>query len=182
MAVCIGPPLGVALRRARETYETVALPLSYVGARAAVLLSAILVANMLNGVFTQQIPQIGIMKAIGARSGDSDAAIVNSTYVASYPAIVVCTGFGRGRLGYFAQRRCQRLDRGSDLRVPLDLRARIRVGVVDDGEEEPGASRRPGLFQTGAKLEALRTLWTFRSESQGGACNLQAISRIGRAW
>jgi putative ABC transport system permease protein len=36
---------------------------------AAVLLSAILVATMLNGLFTQQIPQIGIMKAIGAATG-----------------------------------------------------------------------------------------------------------------
>ncbi|MBA3257072.1 MAG: FtsX-like permease family protein [Pyrinomonadaceae bacterium] len=32
------------------------------------LLSAILVATMLSGLFAQQIPQIGIMKAIGARS------------------------------------------------------------------------------------------------------------------
>jgi putative ABC transport system permease protein len=38
-------------------------------AGAALLLSTFLVANMLNGLFTQQIPQIGIMKAIGARSG-----------------------------------------------------------------------------------------------------------------
>jgi len=38
------------------------------GAGIALLLSTILVANMLNGLFTQQIPQIGIMKAIGARS------------------------------------------------------------------------------------------------------------------
>jgi len=29
---CFGPALGVALRAARETYETAALPLSYVGA------------------------------------------------------------------------------------------------------------------------------------------------------
>jgi len=36
---------------------------------AGLLLSAILVATMLNGLFAQQIPQIGIMKAIGARSG-----------------------------------------------------------------------------------------------------------------
>ena len=36
---------------------------------AGLLLSAILVATMLNGMFAQQIPQIGIMKAIGARSG-----------------------------------------------------------------------------------------------------------------
>lgn len=35
---------------------------------AGLLLSAILVATMLNGLLTQQIPQIGIMKAIGARS------------------------------------------------------------------------------------------------------------------
>ncbi|HEX2274062.1 MAG TPA: ABC transporter permease [Acidimicrobiales bacterium] len=39
------------------------------GGAAALLLSAILVANMLNNVFTQQTPQIGIMKAIGAGSG-----------------------------------------------------------------------------------------------------------------
>ena len=36
---------------------------------AGLLLSAILVATMLNGLFTQHIPQIGILKAIGARSG-----------------------------------------------------------------------------------------------------------------
>jgi putative ABC transport system permease protein len=39
----------------------------FVFAVAGLLLSAILVATMLNGLFTQQIPQIGIMKAIGAR-------------------------------------------------------------------------------------------------------------------
>jgi putative ABC transport system permease protein len=38
------------------------------GAGAALLLGTFLVANMLNGLFAQQIPQIGIMKAIGARS------------------------------------------------------------------------------------------------------------------
>src|SRR6266545_8039759 len=35
---------------------------------AGMFLSAILVATMLNGLFAQQIPQIGMMKAIGARS------------------------------------------------------------------------------------------------------------------
>lgn len=40
-----------------------------IGAGSALLLSTILVANMLAGLFTQQIPQIGIMKAIGGRSG-----------------------------------------------------------------------------------------------------------------
>ena len=39
------------------------------GGAAALLLGTILVANMLNNLFTQQIPQIGIMKAIGAGSG-----------------------------------------------------------------------------------------------------------------
>jgi putative ABC transport system permease protein len=39
------------------------------GGGVALVLSTILVANMLNGIFTQQIPQIGIMKAIGAGSG-----------------------------------------------------------------------------------------------------------------
>jgi len=39
------------------------------GGAAALVLSTMLVANMLNNLFTQQIPQIGIMKAIGARSG-----------------------------------------------------------------------------------------------------------------
>jgi putative ABC transport system permease protein len=39
------------------------------GGAAALLLSTILAATMLNNLFTQQIPQIGIMKAIGARSG-----------------------------------------------------------------------------------------------------------------
>jgi putative ABC transport system permease protein len=35
----------------------------------ALLLSAVLIATMINGLLTQQIPQIGILKAIGARSG-----------------------------------------------------------------------------------------------------------------
>jgi putative ABC transport system permease protein len=36
---------------------------------AGLLLSAILVATLLNGLLAQQIPQIGILKAVGARSG-----------------------------------------------------------------------------------------------------------------
>jgi len=39
------------------------------GGAAALILGTILVANMLSNLFTQQIPQIGIMKAIGAGSG-----------------------------------------------------------------------------------------------------------------
>ncbi|MFX0578359.1 FtsX-like permease family protein [Nocardia nepalensis] len=39
------------------------------GGTAALVLSTILVANMLNTLLSQQVPQIGIMKAIGARTG-----------------------------------------------------------------------------------------------------------------
>ncbi|MEO3809191.1 ABC transporter permease [Sphaerisporangium sp. B11E5] len=39
------------------------------GGAAALLLSSILVATILDTIFTRQIPQIGIMKAVGARSG-----------------------------------------------------------------------------------------------------------------
>jgi putative ABC transport system permease protein len=56
---------------------------------AAVLLSAILVANMLNGLFTQQIPQIGIMKAIGARSGDIGGLYLVMTLVVAAAATLL---------------------------------------------------------------------------------------------
>src|SRR5262249_8460853 len=50
--------------------QTNALLLSLLfGAGVALLLSALLVATMLNGLFTEQIPQIGILKAVGARAG-----------------------------------------------------------------------------------------------------------------
>jgi putative ABC transport system permease protein len=48
--------------------DTLLLALLIFGA-ASMVLSAILVATMLNGLFAQQIPQIGMMKAIGAPSG-----------------------------------------------------------------------------------------------------------------
>jgi putative ABC transport system permease protein len=59
------------------------------GGAAAVLLSTILVANMLNGVFTQQIPQIGIMKAIGARSGDIGRLYVAMTVIVAAVATLL---------------------------------------------------------------------------------------------
>jgi len=67
------------------------------GGAAALLLSTILVANMLNGLFTQQIPQIGIMKAIGARSGHIGRlylamtllVAVAATLLALVPAILI---------------------------------------------------------------------------------------------
>lgn len=59
------------------------------GGAAAVLLSAILVANMLNGLFTQQIPQIGIMKAIGARSGQIGRLYLAMTLVVAVAATLL---------------------------------------------------------------------------------------------
>ncbi len=56
------------------------------GGAAAVLLSTILVANMLNGLFTQQIPQIGILKAIGARSRDIGRLYLAMTLLVSAAA------------------------------------------------------------------------------------------------
>jgi putative ABC transport system permease protein len=68
---------------------------------AGLLLSAILVATMLNGLFTQQIPQIGIMKAIGARSSRmlqlyllmTLVIAVASTALAVIPGILISRAF-----------------------------------------------------------------------------------------
>ncbi len=75
------------------------------GGAAALLLSTILVATMLNNLFTQQIPQIGIMKAIGARSGRIGRlylamtllVAVAATLLALAPAILI----GRVAVGNF---------------------------------------------------------------------------------
>jgi putative ABC transport system permease protein len=78
------------------------------GGAAALLLSTILVANMLNNVFTQQIPQIGIMKAIGARSGRiaglylamTASVAVAATLLALGPAILIARAGTRAILGF----------------------------------------------------------------------------------
>jgi len=73
------------------------------GGAAAVLLSAILVANMLNGLFTQQIPQIGIMKAIGAGSGEISRQYLAMTLVVAAAATLLALSpailIGRALLG-----------------------------------------------------------------------------------
>jgi putative ABC transport system permease protein len=79
-----------------------------IGAGAALLLSAILVANMLNGLFTQQIPQIGIMKAIGARSGRIGRLYLAmtltvagaATLLALAPGILLARAFAPNVLGF----------------------------------------------------------------------------------
>jgi putative ABC transport system permease protein len=81
-----------------------------VGAGAALLLSTILVANMLNGLFTHQIPQIGIMKAIGARSvrigrlylAMTLTVTVTATLLALGPGILVSRAFVSWILGTLA--------------------------------------------------------------------------------
>jgi putative ABC transport system permease protein len=78
-----------------------------VGGIAAVFLSAILVANMLNGMFTRQIPEIGILKAIGARSrpiGTLYLALTIGvaavgTLIALVPAVLIGQGFANMVLG-----------------------------------------------------------------------------------
>ncbi len=72
------------------------------GAAAALVLAAILVATMLDNLFTRQIPQIGILKAIGARTGRVTrhylamtlVVAVAATGLALYPA----GWLGRGRV------------------------------------------------------------------------------------
>ena len=71
------------------------------GGAAALLLATILVANMLNGLFTQQIPQIGIMKAIGAGSGRIGRLYLAMTLLVAAAATLVALGPAilLGRLG-----------------------------------------------------------------------------------
>jgi len=77
------------------------------GATAALLLSAILVANMLNGLFAQQIPQIGIMKAVGARSGRIGRLYLTMTLLVAAAATLLALGpsalIGRSGLKEFVR-------------------------------------------------------------------------------
>lgn len=78
------------------------------GGAAALLLSSILVANMLNNLFIQQIPQIGILKAIGARSGRIARKYLlmtllvstTATLLALTPAILIGRGGADTFLGF----------------------------------------------------------------------------------
>jgi putative ABC transport system permease protein len=65
-----------------------------IGGLATLLLSTILVANMLNGLFRQQIPQIGIMKAIGARSGPIGRLYLAMTFTVAAAATVLALAPG----------------------------------------------------------------------------------------
>jgi putative ABC transport system permease protein len=73
---------------------------------AGLLLSAILVATMLNAVFAQQIPQIGIMKAVGAQSGRirqlyvlmTLSIAVTATALAIVPGVLISGAFAPAML------------------------------------------------------------------------------------
>jgi len=75
------------------------------GGTAALVLSTVLVANILNGLFTQQIPQIGIMKAIGARTGHILRFYLALTLVVATAATLLALGpailIGRTGTGMF---------------------------------------------------------------------------------
>ncbi|MFI0452739.1 FtsX-like permease family protein [Actinomadura sp. 6N118] len=62
------------------------------GGAAALLLSTILVATMLNNLFTQQIRQIGIMKAVGARSGRIARLYLTMTLIVAASATLLALG------------------------------------------------------------------------------------------
>jgi len=74
------------------------------GGGIALLLSTILVANMLSNLFTQQIPQIGIMKAIGARSGHIGRLYLAMTLTVAAAAtlLALAPGIWIGRAGVSA--------------------------------------------------------------------------------
>jgi putative ABC transport system permease protein len=59
---------------------------------AALLLSGILIANLLNSVFAQQTPQIGMMKAVGARSGHIGRLYLLMTLVVAATATLLGVG------------------------------------------------------------------------------------------
>ncbi|MGC4152301.1 MAG: FtsX-like permease family protein [Propionicimonas sp.] len=61
------------------------------GSAAALLLGALLVATMLNNLFMQQIPQIGMMKAIGARSGNVARLYLTMTLLIAGIATLIAT-------------------------------------------------------------------------------------------
>jgi len=75
------------------------------GGAAALLLATMLVATMLNNLFTQQIPQIGIMKAIGARAARIGRLYLAMTLLVAAAATVLALGpavlLGRVAVGTF---------------------------------------------------------------------------------
>jgi putative ABC transport system permease protein len=84
--------------------EVLLLSLGMAGGMAS-LLSGVLVASMLQGLFTQQIPQLGILKAIGARTGQIAALYLAMTALVAAAAALLSLGpallLGRAAAGWF---------------------------------------------------------------------------------
>jgi putative ABC transport system permease protein len=58
----------------------------------SLILSSILIATMFNGLLTQQIPQIGMMKAIGARSSRILHYKILVLLVSLLATVLLCSG------------------------------------------------------------------------------------------
>lgn len=98
------PPPG---RHPHQSQMTTVITLFLVFSFMALILSAILTATMINGLLAQQIRQIGIMKAIGARTrqitGLYLALIVSLGIAASLIGVPLGIAAGRGFTGVIAQ-------------------------------------------------------------------------------
>jgi putative ABC transport system permease protein len=98
------PPPG---RHPHQSQMTSVLMLLLVFSLMALVLSAILTATMINGLLTQQIRQIGIMKAIGARSRQITSLYLVLVAVLGSAAVVIGLPLGiaagRGFSGIVAQ-------------------------------------------------------------------------------
>jgi putative ABC transport system permease protein len=98
------PPPG---RHPHQSQMTSVLMLLLVFSLMALVLSAILTATMINGLLTQQIRQIGIMKAIGARSSQITGLYLLMVAVLGSAAVVIGLPLGiaagRGFSGLVAQ-------------------------------------------------------------------------------
>ncbi|MBL0347996.1 ABC transporter permease [Candidatus Villigracilis affinis] len=101
--ICIPPPG----RHPHQSQMTSVITLFLVFSFMALLLSAILSATMINGLLAQQIRQIGIMKAIGARTrqitGLYLVLIVLLGMAASLIGVPLGIAAGRGFTGVIAQ-------------------------------------------------------------------------------
>jgi putative ABC transport system permease protein len=98
------PPPG---RHPHQSQMTTVMTLFLVFSFMALILSAILTATMINGLLAQQIRQIGIMKAIGARTrqitGLYLALIVALGIAASLIGVPLGVAAGRGFTSFIAQ-------------------------------------------------------------------------------
>jgi putative ABC transport system permease protein len=100
------PPPG---RQPHRQWVDLILRVLFAFGGAVLLLSGVLAATMLNRLLGRQIPQIGIMKAIGARTGSIVALYLGMTLIvsalataaAAVPALVLGRGLATAVLGMY---------------------------------------------------------------------------------